>query len=40
MQICNGIIRLNPIQSFNYLGRIMYEIITVDIKKHPKTPWN
>ena len=36
MQICNGIIQFNPIQiqNFNYLGRILYEINTVDIKKH------
>ena len=24
-------------KNFNYLGRVPYEINTVDIKKHPKT---
>ena len=41
MQISNGIIQLNSIQNFNYLGRItseiLYEINTSNIKKHPKT---
>ena len=37
MQICHGIIQFNPIQNFYYLGRILYEINTVDIKKQPKT---
>ena len=37
MQIFNGIIQFNLIQNFNYLGRIVYKINTVDIKEHPKT---
>ena len=36
MQIGNGIIQFNPIQKF-YLGRIIYEINTVDNKKYRKT---
>ena len=41
MQICNGIIQFNSIQNVNYTGRIfskiLYEINTAEIKKHPKT---
>ena len=35
--ICNGINQVNPIQNFNYFGRILYEVNTIDIKTHPQT---
>ena len=37
MQICNGIIQFNRAENYNFLGRILYEINIVDIKKHAKT---